>query len=223
MVHVQPINACIEISFALAPPSPAPYRIDNRTPYLFVARQKGAEHRAHVVQPMSQAPFAWTESSLEHVLLVSLSPPPKNNDLATIRGPAAFRSGVHVGWRADQAAGGRAGVSERQASERQTVRMDAMMRSVPLLVSGLGGGAREAAAAQQTYSSILEEPAEPSSSEAAAAAPNGSSASVWAHVGMQGGLRVLTLSAERLEPVSPRRQRTTPHLATHHLSPITDH
>ena len=74
MVSVELIGATIEISFTAAPPSPPPYRIDNRTPYVFVARQRGAEQRAHVVQPLSKSPFAWAESSLEHVMLVSLSP-----------------------------------------------------------------------------------------------------------------------------------------------------
>ena len=75
MVHVQPIGACIEISFHQAPPSPAPYRITNRSPYLVSARQKGVEGRVHLVQPNSQAPYAWAETSLEHTLLITLAAP----------------------------------------------------------------------------------------------------------------------------------------------------
>ena len=51
MVHVQPLGACIEVSFTAAPASPAPYRVDNRTPFTFSARQKGAEHASPVVVP----------------------------------------------------------------------------------------------------------------------------------------------------------------------------
>ena len=96
MVIVQPIGACIEISFRVPPPSPPPYRIDNRTPFLFVARQKGAEQRAHAVPPNSQAPFAWAESSLEHVLLVSLNP---------VRPTLSARplpAGLQLGWRSSE-------------------------------------------------------------------------------------------------------------------------
>lgn len=154
MVNVQTIGACIEVIFAPAPLSPPPYRIDNRTAYLFVARQKGAEGRAHTVKPYRQEPFAWKESSLEQVLLVSLTPID-----ASLTRRRELPAGLQLGWKSP------APPPQVAPSERQQVRMDALMQSVPLLVSG---GGRQ----------------------------------VWAHVGMQGGVRVLTLSTERLEPPS---------------------
>ena len=97
--------------------SAAPYRIDNRTPYVFVARQKGAEQRAHVVQPQSQAPFAWAEASLEHTLLVSLAPPARTDALVA---PRALPAGLQLGWRSDAPARPAAGAyAEKQHDYKQ--------------------------------------------------------------------------------------------------------
>ena len=113
MVSVELIGATIEISFTAAPPSPPPYRIDNRTPYVFVARQRGAEQRAHVVQPLSKSPFAWAESSLEHVMLVSLSPVnkpvlPVELHRAEAKEKIGTRGGLQLSWQktGDTDAGG---------------------------------------------------------------------------------------------------------------------
>ena len=216
MVSVEPIGATIEIAFTAAPPSPPPYRIDNRTPYIFVARQRGAEQRAHVVQPLTAAPFAWAESSLDHVLLVSLTP--MRTDAVGAGGkpatwPPPARQGLQVGWKGSgggthdkggsSGGGGTSGSSGERAAavdkgakgedkvayaEKQAVRLDEMMKSVPVLVSQ--GKEREGGASGKHT-------ADGASTTAAAAG-----GSAWAHVGMQGGVRVLTLSMERVEPPS---------------------
>ena len=138
MVHVQLIGACIEVSFIPAPPSPAPYRIDNRTPCLFVCRQKGAEHRAHVVQPMSKAPFAWAESSLDRVLW-SLNPVRPGVVAHRPRDLACSSDGSRRGG-AGRRQGQRAWGEPRRAPAG---RLDAMMRSVQLTI-GDGGVVEEA-------------------------------------------------------------------------------
>lgn len=74
MVQVQPIGACMEITFSLALASPPPYRIINQTAHLFTCWQKGLERSAtHRVEPHTTAPYAWAESSMEHILVGSLS------------------------------------------------------------------------------------------------------------------------------------------------------
>ena len=73
MVQVQAIGACMEVTFAEAPPSPPPYRIANQTNYLFTCWQKGLERSTHRVGPTTEAAYAWAESSMEHSLVASLS------------------------------------------------------------------------------------------------------------------------------------------------------
>ena len=56
--QVQAIGACMEVTFALAPPSPPPYRIVNHTAFVFTCFQKGLERAAHRVGPGAAAPYA---------------------------------------------------------------------------------------------------------------------------------------------------------------------
>jgi len=76
LVTVRLVEARIEVTFEIAPPAPPPYRIVNKTSYMLSCAQKGSDTSArspHRVMPNASAPFAWAESTLEHILLVTLS------------------------------------------------------------------------------------------------------------------------------------------------------
>ena len=157
-----------------------------------------------MVQPLSHAPFAWAESSLEQVLLVSLTPVPSEGapkpdpkpSAATWPPPA--RASLQLGWKSKDTKHDGKGherrpsledreVKEREKAfaEKQPVRLDEMMKSVHLHVSGGSGGGKEKDGGAKE-----------------SAKDGAGSGTVWAHVGMQGGVRVLTLSMDRVEPPS---------------------
>ncbi|EOD25324.1 hypothetical protein EMIHUDRAFT_237857 [Emiliania huxleyi CCMP1516] len=76
LVSVELVDARIEVTFELAPPSvPSPIRVDNQTSFVATFWQRGVERAAaspHRVAASRAAPFAWAESALDHTLCVSL-------------------------------------------------------------------------------------------------------------------------------------------------------
>ena len=76
LVSVELVDARIEVTFELAPPSvPPPIRVDNQTSFVATFWQRGVERAAaspHRVAASRAAPFAWAESALDHTLCVSL-------------------------------------------------------------------------------------------------------------------------------------------------------
>ena len=171
---MHPIGARIEISFQLAPPSPPPYRISNLTNYVFTCYQKGLERSVHRVGLKAEEPFAWAESSLEHILVASL-----------------YRVQTDLVLLDDRGA-----VLEQPSAERRAI----LPRRTPS--GSFNRGARERgwrdtqlqplAQAQQIKLDALSQPLQ-----------LGSPAVAWARVDLgEDGVRVLTITEERTEPPS---------------------